>query len=372
MKRKHLRILVPILVLVLAAGVLLLQQLQKTEPVYFRTAAFGELSENLEGDPFTVYCWRGGDTYVPVFTEERENFRPMSTALTGHTLYYALWSGEDERDSLVYRVDLETGERELLAELDFQVREMSANGSDLFLTVYRSEAGHRIGVLREGTFMDCGSVFWPYSTLACDDSGCWYVDYDSETHFSSLCYLPADTLVPVTVYEHIPHPIELRAVPEGVYLSCEFGEDYDAGTFSLFFYPRDGSGEVKLLTELLPDGRVVTENKREDFVPIFTLWGERLFYVTYIGWSKGVDGEDVGYYLHCLDRKTGRVTEYGKIRADTGVGTVPFQYLLTCGKRGFLLNESNWWATDPEEANSYSFYTWSGKRTELHNAGRSS
>ena len=55
MKRKHLRILVPILVLVLAAGVLLMQQLRKTEPVYFRTAAFGELSENLEGDPFTVY-----------------------------------------------------------------------------------------------------------------------------------------------------------------------------------------------------------------------------------------------------------------------------------------------------------------------------
>ena len=100
-------------------------------------------------------------------------------------------------------------------------------------------------------------------------------------------------------------------------------------------------------------------------MPNFALWGERLFYVSYIGWAKGVDGEDVGHWLHCLDRKTGRVTDYGKFRPDTGVGSVSFRYLLICEKRGFLLNESNWWATEPEGTNGYSYYTWSGKRTEL-------
>lgn len=365
MKRKHLRILVPILILVLAAGVLLLQQLQKTEPVYFRTAAFGELSENLEGDPFTVYCWRGGDTYVPVFTEERENFRPMSTALTGHTLYYALWCGEDERDSLVYRVDLETGERELLAELDFQVREMSANGRDLFLTVYRSEAGHRIGVLREGTFMDCGSVFWSYSTLACDDSGCWYVEYDREIPSANLCYLPSDTLTPERVYGGVHFPVNFQPAPEGVYYAYN---DSENGSGRLVFYSRDGSGERPLLTELVPDGPEVSEKKRVTFEPFIALWKDKLFYVTYTSYWPRREGDDQGEYLHCLDVKTGRVTDFGRVNPNIGAGCVRFPYLISCGEQGFLFTEANWFAPDPETANRYYAYTWSGRRTELRPA----
>ena len=370
MRKKILLFLIPAMIL-LAAGLMFLRT-QKPEPVYIRTAAFGRLTELIPEDPFTVYRWDGGETYAPVFTAaEGEEVWPEASAIAGETLYYTVTT--EEYGGMVYRVDLPTGEKTFLGELDCNVKWLEACGEDLFLLAYdEAQRQIRLWVLREGEFIDCTRAAIRYSPISCDERGCWYVDYDSETHFSSLCYLPADTLVPVTVYEHVPHPIELQAAPEGVYLSCQFGEDFDAGTFSLFFYPRDGSGEVKLLTELLPDGRVVTENKREDFVPNFVLWRERLFYVTHIGWSKGVDGEDAGYYLHCLDRKTGRVTDYGKFRADTGVGTVQFQYLLICGKRGFLLNESNWWATDPEGANAYSFYTWAGKRTELHDAGRSS
>ena len=365
MKRKHLRILVPALVLVLAAVVLLLQQLRKTEAVYFRTAAFGELSENLEGDPFTVYCWRGGDTYVPVFTEERENFRPMSTTLTGHTLYYALWCGEDELDSLVYRVDLETGERELLAELDFQVREMSANGSDLFLTVYRSEAGHRIGVLREGTFMDCGSVFFSYSTLACDDSGCWYVEYDREIPSANLCYLPSDTLTPERVYGGVHFPVNFQPAPEGVYYAYN---DSENGSGRLVFYSRDGSGERPLLTEFAPDGPEVSEKKRVTFEPFIALWKDKLFYVTYTSYWPRREGDDQGEYLHCLDVKTGRVTDFGRVNPNIGAGCVRFPYLISCGEQGFLFTEANWFAPDPETANRYYAYTWSGRRTELRPA----
>ncbi len=361
MWKKRFLFLIPALVLTAAALIFL--RTQKPEPVYIRTAAFGRLTENLEEDPFTVYRWDGGDSYVPVFTAGEEVW-PDASAISGETLYYTATT--EEYGGIIYRVDLQTGEKTCLGELDCNVRWLEACGKDLFLLAYDdAQRQIRLWVLREGEFLDCARAAIRYSPISCDDRGCWYVDYDSETHFSSLCYLPADTLVPKKVYEHLPHPIELQAAPEGVYYSCQFGEDYDAGTFSLFFCPRDGSGAVKLLTELFPDGRVVTGEKREDLMPNFALWGERLFYLTYIGRYKG-GGEDMGYWLHCLDRKTGRVTDYGKIRADTGVGTVPFQYLMSFGKRGFLLNESNWWATDAAGANVYSAFTWSGKRTELH------
>ena len=363
--KKRIFFLLPVLVLL--AGALLFLRGQKPEPIYFRTAAFGRLTERLEGDPFTVYRWDGGETYTPVFTaEEAEEVWAEASAIVGKTLYYTVTT--EDHGSVVYRVDLQTGEKTCLAELESRIWFLMPCGENLFLTVFdEAQRQNRLGVLREGAFLDCASAAVFYAPLSCDGRGCWYVDYESGTHFASLCYLPADTLTHEKVYENIPHPIELQAAPEGVYLSCQLGEDFDAGTFSLLFYPRDGSGRVKLLTELLPDGRKVTGEKREDLMPNFALWGERLFYLTYIGWSKG-DGEDVGYYLHCLDRKTGRVTDYGKFRGDTGVGSVSFSYLLTCGKRGFLLNESNWWATEPEVANAWSCYTWSGKRTELRPA----
>ena len=361
MWKKRFLFLIPALVLTAAALIFL--RTQKPEPVYIRTAAFGRLTENLEGDPFTVYRWDGGDSYVPVFTAGEEVW-PDASAISGETLYYTATT--EEYGGIVYRVDLQTGEKTCLGELDCNVKWVETCGEDLFLRVYDdAQRQTRMWVLREGEFIDCARAANYYTPISCDAGGCWYMDYDSETYLC-LCYLPADTLVPEKVYENIPHPIELQAAPEGVYFSCQFGEDIDAGTFSLVFYPRDGSGAVKQLTERFPDGRVVTGEKREDLTPIFTLRGERLFYLTYIGWSKGVGEENVGYWLHCLDRKTGRVTDYGKIRADTGVGTVSFQYLLTFGKQGFLLNESNWWATEPEGANAWSYYTWSGKRTELH------
>ena len=363
MWKKRFLFLIPAVVLV--AGALFFLRAQKTEPVYFRTAAFGRLTENLEEDPFTVYRWEGGETYAPVYTAaEGEDIWAEAGAIVGETLYYTVHT--EDNGSIVYRVNLQTGEKTCLAELDSYVWYLETCGEDLFLRVYdAAQRQTRLGVLREGEFIDCARAANYYTPISCDAGGCWYMDYDSETYFC-LCYLPADTLVPETVYENMNHPIELRAAPEGVYLSCQFREDIDAGTFSLVFCPRDGSGAVKLLTELLPDGRVVTGEKREDLMPNFALWGEKLFYLTYIGWSKGVGEENVGYWLHCLDRKTGRVTDYGKFAPDTGVGTVSFQYLLICGKRGFLLNESNWWAQDRETANRYSFCTWSGKRTELH------
>lgn len=363
MKRKHLRILVPILVLVLAAGVLLLQQLRKTEAVYFRTAAYGRLTGNLEGDPFTVHRWDGGDSYTPVFTTE-EDVWPEAGAISGDTLYYTVLTEENE--SRVYRADLKTGQRELLADLDCQVWVLEVCGKDLFLAVYDPEAGYRLGVLRSGEFLDCAPISGvSHQMISCDDSGCWYTAYESAETGPSLCYLPADTLAPETVYESIPRPIELQAAPEGVYLSCQFREDIDAGAFSLVFYPRDGSGTVKLLTDLTPDGPEVSDKKRVRFQGCTTLWEDKLFYVTATDYWPNPEGEDRGEYLHCLDRKTGKVTDYGRIDPDTDVGTVHFSYLLTCGKQGFILTESDWWATDKETANRYSLYTWDGRRTEL-------
>lgn len=269
MKRKHLRILVPILVLVLAAGVLLLQQLRKTEAIYFRTAAYGRLTGNLEGDPFTVHRWDGGDSYTPVFTTE-EDVWPEAGAISGDTLYYTVLTEENE--SRVYRADLKTGQRELLADLDCQVWVLEVCGKDLFLAVYDPEAGYRLGVLRSGEFLDCAPISGvSHQMISCDDSGCWYTAYESAETGPSLCYLPADTLAPETVYESIPRPIELQAAPEGVYLSCQFREDIDAGAFSLVFYPRDGSGTVKLLTDLTPDGPEVSDKKRVRFQGCTTL-----------------------------------------------------------------------------------------------------
>ena len=364
-----LRILVPILVLVLAAVVLFLQQLQKTEPVYFRTAAFGELSENLEGDPFTVYRWDGGNSCTPVFATE-EDVWPEAGAISGDNLYYTVVTEENDSEVYrIYRADLKTGKRELLADLDCRVWELEVCGKDLFLAVYDPEAGYRLGVLRSGEFLDCAPLSGiSRQMISCDDSGCWYRSSGSAETGLSLCYLPADTLVPETVYENIPLPIELQAAPEGVYLSCQFREDIDAGAFSLVFCPRDGSGAVKLLTDLTPDGPEVSEKKRVRFQGFMALWEDKLFYVTATDYWPNPEGEDRGEYLHCLDRKTGKVTDYGRIDPDTDVGTVQFSYLLTCGKQGFILTESDWWAMDKETANRYSLYTWDGRRTELRPA----
>ena len=277
MKRKHLRILVPILVLVLAAVVLLLQQLRKTEAVYFRTAAYGRLTGNLEGDPFTVYRWDGGESYTPVFATE-ENVWPEASAISGDTLYYTVLT--EENGGQVYLADLKTGQGELLAELDCRVWELKTRGKDLFLAVSDPEAGYRLGVLRGGEFLDCAPISGSSRLISCDGSGCWYTAYASAEAGLDLCYLPADTLVPETVCENIPRPIELQAAPEGVYLSCQFREEVDAGTYSLLFYPRDGSGAVKLLTDLTPDGPEVSEKKRVRFQGFMALWEDKLFYVT--------------------------------------------------------------------------------------------
>ena len=363
MKRKHLRILVPILVLVLAAVVLFLQQLQKTEPVYFRTAAYGRLTGNLEGDPFTVHRWAGGDSCTPVFTEEGDVW-PEATAISGDTLYCTVVT--EENDSQVYRIyraDLKTGQREMLAELDSWVWELKTCGKELFLVVYDPEAGYRLGVLRSGEFLDCAPVSGSSRQISCDGSGCWYTAYESAEAGLNLCYLPADTLVPETVYTNIPLPIELQAAPEGVYLSWQFVGGV-GGYSCLTLYPRDGSGEKQLLTELTPDGPEVSEKKQVSFTGFMALWEDKLFYVTYTAYANG-GGADQGHWLHCLDRKTGKVTDYGRIDPDTDVGTVHFSYLLACGKQGFILTESDWWAADKETANRYSLYTWNGRRTEL-------
>jgi len=354
---------------ILAAAVLVFLNARRTEPVYFCTEAFGGFTENLEGDPFTVYRWDGGETYVPVFTEEREELRPMETAISGHTLYYALQTGE--RENRIWRVDLKTGQKEVLADLDCIVREMETNGEELFLVVYEPEAafpGYRLGVLREGAFLDCAPVHWPYSPVSCDASGCWYVEYDREDFVQRLCYLPSDTLIPEKVYEGVHMPSGLQAAPDGVYYAyIDYSEKSEPGRLS--FYPRDGSGEVKLLTDLSPDGPEVSEKKRVSFIGFMALGGDKLFYVTYTDYYAPTgEDRDRGHYLHCLDRKTGKVTEYGRIDPDTGVGTVRFPCLLTWAKGGFLLNEADWWAQDPAEANAFSFYTWSGKRTELRQA----
>ena len=365
MKRKHFRILVPILVLALAVGVLLLQQLQRTEAVYFRTAAYGRMTANLEGDPFTVYRWDGGNSCTPVFTEEGDVW-PEAGAISGDNLYYTVVTEENDSEVYrIYRADLKTGQRELLADLDCRVWELEVCGKDLFLAVYDPEAGYRLGVLRSGEFLDCAPLSGISRQISCDDSGCWYTAYESAEAGLHLCCLPADTLVPETVYENIPLPIELQAAPEGVYLSCQFREDIDAGAFSLVFYPRDGSGAVKLLTDLSPDGPEVSEKKRVRFQGFTALWEDKLFYVTYTDYWPNPEGEDRGEYLHCLDMKTGRVTDFGRVDPNIGAGSVRFPYLLTCGKQGFILTESDWWATDKETANRYSIYTWNGRRTEL-------
>lgn len=365
MGKKRLRFLLPALLLV-GLGLFLLRG-RRQEPVYLRTAAFGRLTENIRDDPFTVYRWDGGETYLPVFTAEEEVW-PEASAIAGETLYYAVRTEETDCPLYrIYRLDLHKGEKECLAELESRVWWLKTCGEELFLVVYDgNKRRNRLGVLREGAFLDCASTAVYHAPIACDDWGCWYVDYDGETFFTSLCYLPADTLVPMAVYENVPRPVDLQAAPEGVYLSCQYGEDFDAGTFSLFFYPRDGSGAADLLTDLIPHGPEVSEKKKAGFMGSFALWRERLFYVTY---HSSRPGEDQGCYLHCLDRKTGKVTDYGRIEPDTGVGTVEFRYLMSFGKRGFLLNASNWWASEPEQANVFSFCTWSGKRTELRLEG---
>ena len=357
MKRKLLRILVPALVLILAAGFRLLRQLQKTEPVYFRTAACGWLTESLEDDPFTVYCWKGGKTYTPVFTEEQEQLLPRACAMWEDTLYYAIWT--EAGGSQVYRADLETGQKIMLADLYSRVWELAANGEALFLKVYRSEGRCHLLVLRDGELRDCAADLG-FSPISCGAAGCWYMEWDREADTGSLCYLQADTLIPKTVCQNTFYPFALQAAPDGVYCAWQ----RPSGGFRLVFYPLDGSGEKELLTELTPDGPGGSGKKQASFTGNMALWEDKLFYITFTAYS-GWDEPDRDHWLHCLDLKTGKVTDYGKASQNTGLGAVRFPYLLSCGKKGFILTESDWQAVDAAAANRYFLYRWNGGRTEL-------
>ena len=129
--KKRIFFLLPVLVLL--AGALLFLRGQKPEPIYFRTAAFGRLTERLEGDPFTVYRWDGGETYTPVFTaEEAEEVWAEASAGVGTVRFPCLltwakggfllneadWWAQDPAEANVYSFYTWSGKRTELRQAE--------------------------------------------------------------------------------------------------------------------------------------------------------------------------------------------------------------------------------------------------------------